>query len=480
MIRSCLLLVPSERKSANQEGELMQAGVFPPLGLAYIATALEKAHPDIDINIIDALAENLSEDELLVQVEKINPDIIGITVLTQQVEMALSVTRKIKAKNNQCTIVWGGPHVHFEHEKAIQNNAVDFCVRGEGEITFAKLIAAINDKTNLRQVEGITFLDEEGQTIVTPDRPFIQDLDTIGFPARELLNIDRYSAPIALKGRKPFASILATRGCPFDCHFCSLTKMWQRRQRRRSVENVLDEIGMLYKTYGIKSISFVDDLLVLDRKWTLQLCAGLVKRGLHKKIIWECCGRIRLMTEELLLAMKKAGCRCVDYGIEFGNQRILDFVNKGFKIADVHKTVALTNKVGIPVKGLFMMGYPTETKETMQDTIDLAKNLKMDYFTVSVAAPYPGTDLYAYCVKHDLLEKSEWVDLVQLRYAAIKHENFTLDDVIQYTMRLMKACMLKPSYIMRTLFNHPAEALRFGPPLLKRLFQNFMVFRSKH
>lgn len=479
MINKILLLIPPEIKSETTEGELINEGTFPPLGLAYIASALLEKKPGIDIQIVDALAANLSEDSLMEAISRFSPDVIGITVLTQQVEMALSISQKIKLQNLCNFIVLGGPHVHFEHEKIIENDFVDVCVRGEGEITFFEIIESLQQKIPLTNVKGITYRDNNGRKIINESRPFITDLDKIPFPARELLNNSLYNAPISLGGQKSFGSILATRGCPFKCHFCSLSKMWESRQRRRSVENVLDEIEKLYRNHQITEFSFVDDLLVANIEWAIKLCEGICERGLNKKITWECCGRIKLMTPELLKAMKKAGCVDVMYGIEFGTQRMLDFVNKRITLEDIRRTVRMTNKVGIPIKGLFMMGYPTETKETLQDTINFAKSLKMDFFTVSLVAPYPGTNLYKYCVEKNLLVTSDWIDLMQIRHSAIKLEHLSIEDVIEYINKFMRECMLRPSYMLHMLIKHPRKVFRYSPKLLKKVFENLVLIRAK-
>jgi anaerobic magnesium-protoporphyrin IX monomethyl ester cyclase len=472
---NCLLIVPPVKeatKSVYTETELRQEGAFPPLGLAYIAASLKKNN--IDARIIDALAENLSDEELFCRIGSIKPDFIGITVLTQQVSMVLAIAGEIKKRSLCKYVILGGPHIHFEHMDVIKNTAVDVCVRGEGEMTFLELVKALSEGKGLSWIKGITYRGKDGKPAATEDRPFISDLDSISVPARELLNNNLYSAPISLGGGKPFSSIIATRGCPFDCHFCSLTKMWGK-QRRRSVENVLDEIEELYQKYGVRKISFIDDLLVLNRKWAMDLCAGIINRGLHKKIMWDCCGRINMMTKELLKEMKKAGCKCVIYGIEFGSQRMLDFVKKGFKVEDVEPTVELTNRAGIPVKGLFMMGYPTETKETLQATINLAKSLKMDYLAVSIVAPYPGTDLYNHCIENGLLQDLDWIDIIQLRFKAIKLEHLSIEDVVNYSNKLMREYLMRPSYMARIAFRHPRAAAAFGPKIIRTFLRRFLA-----
>lgn len=467
----CALVVPSERKPDKNKfnsRELGQEGLFPPLGLGYIGAVLKQNN--IDVSIIDSLALCLTQEEVCEKVKEQSPDFIGITVLTQQYTAAVNLAKALKNILKDVPIIFGGIHVFAEHETIIKEEvSVDFCVRGEGEFTVLRLIDTLANGGELRKVNGITYR-ENGKVAINPDREFIKDLDEVPFPTRELLPMDLYRGTIALEGGRPFSTILATRGCPYTCHYCELATMW-KTQRRRSAENVLDEIEHLKKTYGVKYLDFVDDLLTVNKKWAIELCRGMRERGLDD-IQWECSGRIGIMDEELLREMKNANCRCICYGIEFGSQRMLDFVNKKITISKIHETVEMTNKVGIPIKGLFMMGYPTETKEEIEKTIKLAKSLTLDYLTIGIVAPYPGTQLYKYCKEHDLLRINDWsdYDIVQLRHEAIKLENVTLDELLEYSIQINRDFLLRPSYILRMLWKHPRKTFSFGPKLLARLY----------
>lgn len=464
-VPSCILIVPPEEKSVIDK-EMGQEGIFPPLGLAYLASVLRSS--GIKVKIIDSLACSLSGGDVCEIVENEKPDFCGITVLSQQIGAALKLTAKIKEVSPLTKTVLGGPHIHFEHESVITEPNVDYCVRGEGEQTLLELIQVVVEGRDLRTVKGVTFKDDAGQVIANPGRPYLQNLDEIPFPARDLLPMEAYNPPIALGTDKPFTSILATRGCPYKCHYCCLSAMWGT-QRRRSVENVLAEIEQCVKNMGIKRLSFVDDLLVVNNKWAIELFRGMCERGID--VEWDCTGRIGVMSDELLAEMKKANCQCVIYGIEFGSQRMLDFVERRYTIDQIHDTIRRTNKAKIPVKGLFMMGYPTETRETLEETIQLANKLKLDYVAVSMVAPYPGTKLYQYCVEHDILHDigQEGRDLLQLRYRAINLEHLSLDDLIHYHKKFYSEFMLRPSYALRMMRLHPREALTFGPRFLKWL-----------
>jgi radical SAM superfamily enzyme YgiQ (UPF0313 family) len=469
--RGVLLIVPPQRQSSVNKytkRELGQEGVFPPLGLAYIAAVLQKNN--IKTKIIDALASNLSGDDICEAVIKEDPIFVGITVLTQQYTVSLELANAIKKIKPCVKIVLGGPHIHFEHTDVIREACVDFCVRGEGEYTMLELVETVLKGEDLKLVKGITYKNGKGEVFANPDRDFIKNLDELPFPARDLLPMDKYRGTISLDGGRPFTAVLATRGCPFNCHFCSLHSMW-KGQRRRSVNNVLEELRYIKKQYGIKYLNFPDDLLVLNRQWAQELFEGMVKCGLNS-IKWDCNGRIGIMTEELLKKMKAANCQCINYGIEFGSQRLLDFTGKGIKIPQVFETIGLTNKVGIPIKGLFMMGYPTETRETLQETINLAKSLKMDYLAVSIVTPYPGTELYEYCKQRNMLKEKDWsnYDVVQLRHEAIQLEHISMEELLECTIKINQDFLMRPSYILRMVRRHPRKALSFGPRLIKRIF----------
>jgi len=470
MKKKIVLIVPPERKPRKNRfntRELGQEGLFPPLGLAYIGAFLRKN--GVDVVIIDSLALGLNETEICEIAAKESPEFIGITVLTQQYTAAANLARALKSYLKDVCIIFGGIHIFAEHENIIKSEeSVDICVRGEGEITALEIINTIASAGDLRDVKGITYRNKE-TVIVNPARDFIANLDELPFPAWDLLPMELYRGTIALEGGRPFSTMLATRGCPFSCHYCELAKMW-RTQRRRSVDNVLDEMDYLKRNYGLRYLEFIDDLLVVDKKWAIELFRGMRKRGLDD-IQWECCGRIGLMDEELLREMKRANCRCISYGIEFGSQRMLDFVNKRITIKQIYDTVKITNKAGIPIKGLFMMGYPTETKEEIKQTIQLAKNLDLDYLAVSIVTPYPGTDLYEYCQKNGMLRINDWsnYDILQLRHNAIALENVTLEELLEYSIRINREFLLRPNYILKMAWKHPLKILAFGPKLLPRL-----------
>ena len=418
----CLMISPpgefviqKPNKGDNVKKALEAHEIYPPLGLAYIAAVLREN--DIGVKIIDARSIGMSGEEVVDEVKRESPDFVGISVVTPLISSALNVSKRIKEELPTAKIIFGGPHIHFLHEEVIKADFVDFCVRGEGEFTTLELIRALSAREGrgrdrdlkLKAVKGITFKTENnGKIVVNQDRPFICDLDLLPFPARDLLPNHIYRRYVMGEEEK-FTAVLASRGCPFRCHFCAVPSMW-KKHRRRSVENVLDELEWVSEEYSIDNVRFSDDLFAANRKWVFEFCEAILDRGLDMR--WSCDGRIGLMTAELLRQMKKAGCQYIFYGIEFGDQRILHFSGKGTTIKQIYDTIRHTREAGIISYGYFMIGYPTETKESIEKTISLSSdpNLGLDHAGFSLVTPFPGTPLYDYCRRNNLLRTDNWKD----------------------------------------------------------------------
>ena len=381
-----------------------QLACAPPIGLAYIAAVLREN--GIEVKIIDAKSLNISHKEAAQMVEKESPDLVGVTVFTSQLRSALQMCQAVKEVCPATKVVVGGPHIHSEHEEVIRKDFVDFCVRLEGEMTMLELVDAVSNGMDLRGVRGITFKRGD-EIIVNPDRPLIKDLDTLPFPARDLLPNHVYGGVKGLEEGENYTMVTASRGCPFRCHFCAIPQFWST-QRRRSAANVLNELEHICETYNVTFFMFTDEEFVLNRKWVAELCQGMVERGLNRTVAWACSARVDTVSQELLEEMKRANCEFIFYGIEFGNQRILDFAEKKTTLAQIHRAVDMTRKAGISPHGNFMLGYPTETKETIEDTIALARTLDIDDASFSIVMPFPGTQLYRYCKENDLLNTYDW------------------------------------------------------------------------
>jgi len=419
---------PNRVASFFRRGARKRSTRSPPIGLAYLAAVLREN--GAKVRIIDAKSLRMPLKKLSKEIAREKPDIAGINVFTCQLRNAMLTAERIKAVSPSTKVVVGGPHIHPQHEEVAQNSSVDVCVRGEGEITMLHLTNAISNGGDLKKVKGITFKKGK-EIIVTPDRPLIKNLDSLPFPARDLLPNHIYKG-LALFGRNTYTLITGSRGCPFKCHFCSVSHFWPIH-RRRSVDNVVNEMEQVYSDFGIRYLRFTDEVLPLDRKWMMDFCKTLVERGLSKEIAWSCDGHVKVMTREMLKAMSRANCEYVFYGIEFGNQRILDLSGKGTTLSQIRKAVKMTKEAGIAIEGNFMIGYPTETKETIEETIKLASSLKPDACFFCVVTPFPGTALFRYCKENNLLKTERWdeYDYFAPGRSVIKLKNITDEELAE-------------------------------------------------
>lgn len=446
----CLLMIPTIK-----DYHLTKS---PPLGIAYIASNLEKN--GIKVKIIDAPNLNLSHEQVLAKVKRFKPDFVGISVTMQSYKIARGVLLKLKKNLPNCKFVFGGPIVTFESDKIMKEcKDLDFCVRGEGEETMLDLVKTVTARKSLKNVLGLTWR-KSGKVVKNPDRPLIADLDTLPFPAWHLLPMKEYQGSANFGKGKPFATIIGTRGCVFHCSFCAATIMW-RGQRRRQVPKILDEIEVLIKKYKIRYLHFPDDLFLANKAFALSFCQGMVEQGLNKIITWSCNGRVDLTDRELLERLKQAGCNCVYYGIESGNQKILKAIEKRITLSQIKKTVRMTHEMGLRVSGSLIIGYPGETQKTIEQTVNFAIELDLDYASFHLVVPYPGTPLYRQCQQNRWLLSDKWEDYVLDVYGEPNQSVIKLKHLSQSELsRLYKWAYQKFTrrwaYIWKIFRYHPA------------------------
>lgn len=370
----------------------------PPMGILYVAASCLKA--GIKTKIIDQYLKNLSNEEVLRIVTKEKPDYVGFSLTSFTLKNSKLLAEKIKTKNNKCKILVGGPWVTIEKEKIMRNNEFDFAVYGEGEKTTPDLIKNINSYKNLSKIDGLIFRNKQ-KVIVNKPRGLISNLDSIPYPAFSLVNMNDYSRGKSIYvDSKPVDYICATRGCPYACAFCSSKYVWGRRYRTRNPKKVADEMAYMMKKYKSKGFHFRDDNLTVNRKYILNLCQELIKRKISAK--WMCESRIDTIDEEMVKSMKEAGCTGIWFGIESGSQKILNYLNKGITLAAIKKTIKICQKYELKVGGSFMVGVPIETKETLRQTVQLAKKLNLDNTFFNLFIGIPKCEIYDEITKKKL------------------------------------------------------------------------------
>jgi len=420
----------------------------PPLGLASIAAVLERENHQV--RIIDANALLLTEAEVASEIGE--ADIIGITAMTPFINSAIRVVKEVKKTKPGARVIVGGAHATVLPEETLTNvPEIDIVVRGEGEETVAELYRALESGQSLRNVHGITYR-ENGVIKSTPMRPLIANLDLLPSPAYHLLPLARYRLHPPHGRRSPLMAMLTSRGCPYNCLFCS-KPVFGRQFRSQSPERIASEVGYLQRRFGVKEIVFYDDIFTLDKKRIDKLARELKKRNLN--IPWTCETRVDSVSEELLKTMKAAGCYMIAYGIESGNQDIINNLRKKITIEQVKKAVKMTREAGIQSIGYFMLGSPGETPDTIRQTIDLATRLPLDFAQFSVTIPFPGTDLYNLYLKQGIggqnWDNFIYASLSSASAPVFETESLSKDDLRRWNATAYKAFYLRPSYIWERL-----------------------------
>jgi radical SAM superfamily enzyme YgiQ (UPF0313 family) len=357
----------------------------PPIGLATLASILRQHKHTL--TIFDYNAEQLPR----ITDSVIGFDVVGFTAMTPTIGAVMDMARQIKKAHPKKIIIVGGVHPTLLPTETLEAcPEIDFVIIGEGEQTIVSLLQALEPKGDFSSIPGIAYR-VEGKLFENVRSGQQIDLNSLPFPAYELLPIASYH-PHPPHGRKlPYAILMTSRGCPYDCIFCS-KPVFGSRFRAENADKVVDDIERLIKDYGIKEIGFFDDVFTLSMPRVASICDGIIKRRL--KVNWFCGTRVNLVNADLLRDMKVAGCYSIAYGIESGNPEILAKTCKGVSTNQITEAVSLTQKAGIETIGYFMIGLPNETKQTAQDTIDFAKRLKLDYAQFAITKPFMGSELY--------------------------------------------------------------------------------------
>jgi len=389
-----VILINPPLTMEERYGVLAKAGSkLPPLGLCNLAAVVRKT--GADVSIIDAPALGFGMKETLDMVEAFNPDLIGITAVTISINKAAQLAKHIKERAFQSPVILGGPHVTAIPEETLNRfPQFDIAVIGEGEETLRELVSKLNGQLNLEEINGIAFR-KNGHISLSPPRPFIENLDKLPLPAWDLLpNFPEIYPPSAMRSHRfPTASIITSRGCPYGkCTFCD-TACFGRKYRYHSPEYVITIIKDLINRYGVKDVSFYEDNFNASPKRAAKICEMIINEKFD--LTWSFDSRIdNIKSLEQLKTYKEAGCWQICYGIESGNQKILDGVKKNVSIEKIRQVVEWTVEAGMHVKGFFMMGLPLETEKTLEDTINFARELPLTYAHVTFTTPLPGSELY--------------------------------------------------------------------------------------
>jgi anaerobic magnesium-protoporphyrin IX monomethyl ester cyclase len=376
-----------------------------PVGLASVAAYLrEKGYR---VAMIDAPAEDMGIMSILREISQTNPSYVGITGMSHQAVSAYALAKAIKEDFPDKKLIIGGVHASLFPEEPLMEGA-DFVVIGEGELTIEELLSALREGKSVGQIAGLGWKDK-GVIRINSERAFVPDLNVLPEPARDLLPMERYTE------EKIFGNValevMFSRGCPYNCVFCSSPKLWKRRVRSRSVPKMIEELRGLVRTYGIRYFMLNDDSFTINKKFVAEFCKAL--RDSDLRIKWSCLTRVNIVDEEMLRDMKSAGCVRVSYGIESGNQDVLNFVHKYTNLDMIRKAVKITKKVGIPACLLMIIGHPTETEEKARDSLNFMRELDPYSYGFQMMVPFVGTELFDSLAKDTgTISTTKWEEYV--------------------------------------------------------------------
>jgi len=436
--------------------------ITPPLNLMYLASSLEEESYSVKIIDDDLLQkgyENVSK-----QAEKLNPQLVGVTATTSTIKSALKYLELIKNILPESLTVIGGPHTTFMPYETLKNSDnLDVVVIGEGEETMVDLADhATQNIEDINDVNGIVYRDlKDGNLRTTEKRPLIKDLDKLPFPARHLVPFDSYGV-----SQEQTGGIITSRGCVYNCNYCSSSLIMGKKFRSRSPGNVVDEIEELIDTYHINDIGFMDDTFMLNKKRASDIADEIKARDLDLTFVAS--SRVDRVDKSLLENLKSSGLKTIYYGVESGSQRILDLMKKGITLKNVEDAVKMAKDVNLEVLTSFILGYPGETEEDMNTTIDFSTKLDSDYCQYSILTPFPGTPIYKDLIEKNLIDNEDW-DRYTVLKPILKYNELGLNKKL--VERKLATAYLKfyarPKYLLK--HHHMIKVM------LQTVFRSFII-----
>ncbi len=461
--------------------------VFPPIVMASVAAVLEKKHA---VSIIDAPTEGwenlldldatkyrvgLSAETIAQRIEAWKPDVVALEIpFSGWSKTAFEVASIANKVNKNIKVILFGLHPSSRPEDCLLNADIDFVVVGEPENTVSELIDALKyGKRDFRGIDGLGFREKD-KPILTRNRAVIEDLDSLPFPARHLLPMDIYAQAVKqnpLRGEihKPYTIVITSRGCPYNCVFCSSCVVWGKQWRPRSAKNVVDEIEQVIKTFGIEQIDFSDDNMTLDKKRMAEICDLIVERDLRFE--WFTPNGIRADTldESLLRKMKSAGCKKIRIAPESGVQRVVnEVIKKNQDLKAVEQAVVLCKRVGIKVGCFFVIGLIGETKADIEETINFAYKLKAlgaDTFIFSIAMPLYGTAFYEQAKQRGFLREGFCDYALAATEPQVETPDWSAKDLQELCM---KANLVNPTFTRGKVLRAIRNPKKTAKLLLKR------------
>jgi len=471
MARVLLIIPPLTSRELFTSGSESTASKLPSLGVAYIAAYLrEQGYSTV---IYDGIAEPKPLNAVVQDMK--NFDVIGITALSSYAIRCIELITEAKQHGVRAPIVVGGPHVTAMPGHLLRHGA-DYEVLGEGEITMGELVEHLaTGSGSMHSVRGIAYLDGD-KVIQTGRRALVDPLDQIPMPARDLLPMHLYSTSPARSKNYPSHSMFTSRGCPGICSFCD-HRTFGSKVRHFSLDRIVSEFFVLRDTYGARDVSVWDDNFTSDKELLFSVCDKLRSRNFG--LTWNVESRINMVDRDILVSLRNSGCCFIAYGIESGSQKMLDRMKKGISKEEIIEKVRITQEVGIPIRGYFMVGLPGETEEDILDTIEFALKLDIDIATFTMFLPLPGTLDYKRALKEGSFKDPEYFlhDIIP-EFNFLKKPVYVPDEIsperlLQLHQQAYRRFYMRPRMILRHL-----RSVRSSGELLSLAKSGLGLFRS--
>lgn len=422
---------------------------LPNLGLCILAGILERE--GYKVAIVDGYVKGYSCLQVVKEVLEMRPKYACLTTMTHNISFAAEIGKLLKQKEKGIKVIAGGIHITAVPEDTLRKygDCFDICVIGEGDLTVVDLLETLETQGDLSKVDGLAFM-QEGRFFRTKPRERIKDLNTLPLPAWHLLPDMKkhYSSTFVSAGNTVSNHLITSRGCTWGkCIFCD-TGVHGRICRFYSADYVMEMIEVLHKKYGVNDIQFTDDSFVTNKKRLFEICDRLIEKNF--KLTWACMARAGEVTEEKLSKMKAAGCWQIAYGIETGSERIMKFLKKGVTLKQVTNAVELTNKVGIKIKGFFILGHPTETHESIKKTTDLMLSLDIDVIGLTFFTVYPGSPMADKISEYGEFD-TQWDFAFAYKPSNFTPKGFTAEELSIIREQALKSFYLRPKYIFNQI-----------------------------
>lgn len=417
---------------------------WPPISLGILAAIAKSKGP---VYLLDGNIENLTSTQLIDNVKEFHPDLVVVSTGFPSIDEDMAIAKELKQALPSAKILAFGLYFSILENQGMENYPfIDFCIIGEPEETFGELLENFeNEKSTYPGIKGLGFWELQ-KPVINQKRDCLEDIDKLPHPDRSLFKNSRYRLP---HNNQPFTLLNTARGCPYQCIFCIASIYSGNKVRKHSVGYVIEEIVECLQRYGIKEFLFWEEVFTIDRNYALRLCQAILEH--HLDIHWAATTRLDLLDEELLAAMKKAGCYLLGLGIESFNQEILDTAKKSTRVSDIQKAVELCHRQGIKTMGHFIFGLPGETRESAETTIRSMLKLGLDYMQAYCAVPYPKTELGEMAKERGWIIAKKWSEYDFGGDSILELPTLEARSVTFYRQKAFRKFYFRPSYIFKTV-----------------------------